>query len=75
MKLGEFEVVPRLCELLKERGLTQLQLQDLSGVPQASISRFDTNRRHEATHLFAISKALGVSIEDLFVVKKPSKSV
>lgn len=69
MLMSTFAVVPRLGELLKERGLTQMQLQDLSGVPQASISRFDTNKRHEATHLFAISTALGVTIEQLFTVK------
>lgn len=65
-----YVVKPRLRQLLKEKGLTQLQLQKISGVPQASISRFDNNTRHEATHLFAISHALGVSIEDLFIVKR-----
>lgn len=64
-----FEVKPRLMQLLKERKITQLQLQELSGVPQASISRFDSNQRHEATHLVSISKALGVTIEELFIIK------
>jgi transcriptional regulator with XRE-family HTH domain len=68
MKLGEFTVVPRLTAILAERGLTQMQLQELSGVPQASISRFDSNKRHEATHLFAICTALNITIEQLFTV-------
>lgn len=68
MKISSFTVVPRLTDILKERGLTQLQLQELCGVPQASISRFDSNKRHEATHLFAISTALNISIEQLFTV-------
>jgi transcriptional regulator with XRE-family HTH domain len=69
MKLGEFKVTPCLSKILSERGITQLQLQDMSGVPQASISRFDSNKRHEATHLFAISTALNLKIEQLFTVK------
>ncbi|MFD1267586.1 helix-turn-helix domain-containing protein [Paenibacillus motobuensis] len=62
------KVTPRLNEILKERDITQLQLAAMSGVPQPSISRFDKNTRHEAVHLFAISCALGVSIEELFRV-------
>jgi transcriptional regulator with XRE-family HTH domain len=61
-------VVPRLNKLLKERGWTQMQLSEKSGVPQGTISRFDKNSRHEASHLFSIARALGVSVEDLFEV-------
>lgn len=61
-------VKPCLMALLKERGMTQSELSGISGVPQGSISRFDKNNRHEASHLFAISRALGVNIEDLFEV-------
>ncbi len=64
----KYIIKPRLGELLKERKLTQLQLQELSGVPQASISRFDRNKRHEDAHLVAISRALDVTIEDLFEI-------
>ncbi|OMD19645.1 transcriptional regulator [Paenibacillus odorifer] len=46
--------------------MTQMQLSEKSGVPQGSLSRFDKNSRHEASHLFSISEALGISIEDLF---------
>jgi len=62
--------VPRLNEILKERNITQTQLAMMSGVPQPSISRFDKNTRHESAHLFAISRALGLSIEDLFHVSE-----
>lgn len=61
-------VKPRLLLLLKERGITQTQLAELSGVPQGTISRFDRNDRHVATHVFAIAKALDVNVEDLFEV-------
>lgn len=67
-KPPQYTVKPCLGKLLKARKITQLQLQGLSGVPQASISRFDSNQRHEATHLVAISRALGVTIEELFEI-------
>lgn len=67
-KPPQYAVKPCLGRLLKARKITQLQLQGLSGVPQASISRFDSNQRHEATHLVAISRALGVAIEELFEI-------
>lgn len=66
--LKSIVVKPRLGVLLRERNLTQMQLQELSGVPQATISRFDSNKRHECTHLFAIARALGVNVEELFTV-------
>jgi transcriptional regulator with XRE-family HTH domain len=61
-------IKPKLMAILKERGLTQKQLSEMSGVPQGSISRFDRNDRHVDAHLFAISKALDVRVEDLFEV-------
>ena len=67
--LDRIKVRPRLTELLKERGMTQLELSQLSGVTQASISRFDRNSRHEAVHLFAIARALDLRVEDLFEVE------
>lgn len=66
-------VTPRLNALLKERGITQTELSAMTGVPQPSISRFDKNARHEATHLFAISRALELPIEALFDVEEDEK--
>lgn len=62
-------VKPRLNELLKERGITQQQLSDMTNVPQGSISRFDKNERHVDWHLFAIARALDINVEDLFDVE------
>lgn len=59
-------VKPKLKGLLKELNITQMQLSEMSGIPQGTISRFDRNSRHEASHLFSIAKALGVRIEQLF---------
>jgi transcriptional regulator with XRE-family HTH domain len=61
-------VKPKLMVILKERGITQTQLSEMSGVPQGSISRFDRNDRHVDAHVFAIAKALDVKVEDLFEV-------
>lgn len=60
-------VKPRLNGLLAQREMTQHELARRTGIPQGTISRFDKNERHAASHLFKISKALGVNIEDLFV--------
>lgn len=63
-------IKPRLRELLKERGLTQGQLSEMTGIPQASISRFDKNEQHLDWHLFSIAKALGISVEKLFEIEE-----
>lgn len=61
-------IKPKLMAVLKERGITQIQLSEMSGVPQGSISRFDRNDRHADAHVFAIAKALDLKVEDLFEV-------
>lgn len=66
-------VKPRLLSLLKEKGYTQMQLSEMSGVPQGSISRFDRNNRHESSHLIAIARALNVPVEELFEVTQEKK--
>lgn len=68
MKLGEFIIKPRLTKLRQERGITQTQLSEMTGVPQGSISRFDSNNRHEDAHVFAIMRALNVTYDELFEI-------
>jgi transcriptional regulator with XRE-family HTH domain len=63
-------VIPRLSKILKEKGMTQMQLSEITGINQAVISRFDRNKQHMDTHLIAISRALGISIEDLFFIQE-----
>ncbi|NOJ73577.1 helix-turn-helix transcriptional regulator [Paenibacillus alvei] len=70
MEVVRVNITPRLTEILNERGITQTKLSEMSGVPQGSISRFDKNSRHEDAHLFAIARALGLSVEDLFHVSE-----
>lgn len=62
-------VTPRLLTLLKDRDITQMELSEMSGVPQGSISRFDRNTRHNDLHVFAIARALNVNVEELFDIR------
>lgn len=59
-------VRPILNEILKERGWTQKKLVEMTGINQATISRFDSQSRFDANHLFTIAKVLELQIEDLF---------
>jgi putative transcriptional regulator len=64
-----YTVKPRLGEILKERSMTQTQLAEMAKIPQSAISRFDKNAQHKDEHLIAISRALGITIEELFHVE------
>lgn len=64
-----YVVTPKLGQILKDRGMTQSQLAQLTGIPQGTISKFDKNERHQDVHLVAISRALNINIEGLFDIK------
>ncbi|MCY8860691.1 helix-turn-helix transcriptional regulator [Bacillus inaquosorum] len=68
-------VKPRLGELLSKLGWSQSELSRRSGVPQASISRFDNSERHYDWHVASIMKATGAKYEELFEVKETEKGV
>ncbi|BAF60330.1 predicted transcriptional regulator [Pelotomaculum thermopropionicum SI] len=55
-------LVIKLKDVLRERGLTQQQLAEMSGVRRPSISEFATNARTTINkeHLLAIAKALNI---------------
>ena len=65
----EYLVIPILGKILKDRNMTQTQLSNLTGIPQGTISKFDRNKQHQDVHLIAISKALDLTIEELFEVR------
>ena len=55
-----------LARLRMERGLTQGQLADILGCPQATISRWEQGTNSPSTKsLRALAKALDCSIDDL----------
>ncbi|MFD2681189.1 helix-turn-helix domain-containing protein [Bacillus seohaeanensis] len=64
-----YKVKPRLGEILKERDIRQTKLAEMAKIPQSAISRFDKNAQHKDEHLIAISRALGITIEELFHVE------
>lgn len=61
-------VKPRLNEVIKELGITQMKLAEMTGIPQGTISRFDKNERHADIHVFVIARTLNVPVEALFEV-------
>lgn len=61
-----YVVKPKLLKILKERNLTQTKLAEMANIPQSAVSRFDKNEQHKDIHLVSISKALGITMEELF---------
>jgi transcriptional regulator with XRE-family HTH domain len=58
----------RLAEIRKRRGLTQVQLAEMSGVEQATISRIERGSDAVTVRgLRQIADALHVSVADLFL--------
>ena len=56
----------RIARLRKERGLTQVQLAQMLGVSQQTVTSFEKGRRRvPVSQLVPLSKALGLSVEDL----------
>ena len=59
----------KLKELRKERGLTQIQLAQMSGVNSRQIQRIENSESDienvTLRNALALAKALGVSVEDL----------
>ncbi|MDR6997766.1 helix-turn-helix transcriptional regulator [Neobacillus niacini] len=68
--MKQYTIVPKLNRILAERKMSQTELSELTGIPQPSISRFDRNTKHMDMHLVMISRALGLTIEDLFEIKE-----
>lgn len=62
----------RLAELLKEKNWSQMNLAELSGVPQSVVSRYCRGAStYSIDYLFAIKEALELdSIDDLFEEEK-----
>ncbi|MDN0190940.1 XRE family transcriptional regulator [Bacillus stercoris] len=63
-------VKPRLGAVLSQLNWSQSELSRRSGVPQASISRFDNSERHYDWHVASIMKTTGAKYEELFEVKE-----
>ncbi|NSL51719.1 helix-turn-helix domain-containing protein [Calidifontibacillus erzurumensis] len=68
--MARYKVTPRLNKILEERGWKQKDLAAKAGTTEATISRFDRQNRYDIETLVIISRALGLSIEDLFIIEE-----
>lgn len=68
-----YKATPRMNELRKERSIKGKDLAAMAGVTEPTISRFDSQKRYDIDVLISVSKALGVSVEDLFNIEEKSK--
>jgi transcriptional regulator with XRE-family HTH domain len=59
--LGGF--MNRLKELRKEKGLTQIELSQLSGIPQNQISRFEKGMKMNEDYIIMLAKTFKVSTD------------
>jgi transcriptional regulator with XRE-family HTH domain len=58
----------RLYEIRKERGLTQVELANMSGLHQLTISRLESDPRQiELDTLRKLCDALGIELTDLLI--------
>ena len=57
----------RIKEVLTERGISQKELSQMTGICESTISRYLAGETEKLAfhHVFAISKALNVNIVDL----------
>ncbi|MBU7317284.1 helix-turn-helix domain-containing protein [Paenibacillus oleatilyticus] len=63
----------RLKEIMEQRGLTQIQLSELSGVRQSAISEMSRNVREQISliHLAKLADALNIdNINEFLVIEK-----
>jgi transcriptional regulator with XRE-family HTH domain len=66
----KYKATPRMNEIRKERGYTGKELAELVGVTEPTISRFDSQKRYDIDVLVSVSKALGVTVEELFIIEE-----
>ncbi|MEM5009239.1 helix-turn-helix transcriptional regulator [Niallia taxi] len=74
MSEQKYIVKPKLRELLKEsKFANQKEFASVVGVKEPTISRFDSQSRYDIQTLVLISRALNVTIDDLFIIEENPK--
>jgi transcriptional regulator with XRE-family HTH domain len=68
--MAKYKAIPRMNEIRKERGINGKELAELVGVTEPTISRFDSQKRYDIDVLISVSKALGVTVEELFIIEE-----
>lgn len=69
-KKKKLKIQGNVQNILDELGWTQKMCEEMSGVPQGTISRFDKSSRHSIQTLFLLSRTFNRPIEDLFTVEE-----
>ena len=71
MKNLKYDVTPRLKPLLLEKGYSsQKEFAKMCGLPEPTISRFDSQRRYDIYTLAVISRTLNVTMDELFSIEE-----
>ena len=68
--MPKYKATPKMNEIRNQKGLKGKELAELVGVTEPTISRFDTQKRYDIDVLVSVSKALGVTIEELFKIEE-----
>lgn len=68
--MAKYKATPRMNEIRKQRDINGKELAALVGVTEPTISRFDSQKRYDIDVLVSVSKALGVTIEELFIIEE-----
>lgn len=69
--MAKYKATPRMHEIRKAKGIsTNKELAEMVGVSEPVISRFDKQNRYDIDVLVSISKALDVTLEELFIIKE-----
>jgi transcriptional regulator with XRE-family HTH domain len=64
-----------LCHLRKEKGLSQDELSEITGVPQSTIAYWEQTGKFTGREIIIkTAKALGISVEKLLRVGKQKRS-
>ena len=67
----EYDIINAMIKARKEKGLTQKQLSELTGISQADISRIENGTRNPSVNLLKrLAEGMGMTLKIEFVPKK-----
>jgi len=69
----KYKATSKMKKIQEQRGLLSKDLAKLAGVTEPTISRFDTQKRYDIDVLISVSKALNVTVEELFDIEERKK--
>ena len=67
----ETDIAQDFAELRKAKGITQKELESLTGIRQAEISKFENGSRKPSLHMLnRLAEGIGMALEIRFVPKR-----